>query len=214
MYDEQKAGDEVISRPPKGKGASLTIRYRLPRSATPISGALRRKKPPADVVAPRISSASEFADRTRPVLGYDFTHICAVEPRKNPDGTVKQYMPQSQYENLGRISLNKYGKGPFCKFQIPNYISASGVYLLTVGDEIRYVGECANFSARFNAGYGNISPRNCFERGQETNCRLNHLVFSSTGAGEKISLWFFQTADYKKVEAELRAKLRPPWNRV
>lgn len=31
MYAEQKAGDEVISRPPKGKGASLTIRYKLPR---------------------------------------------------------------------------------------------------------------------------------------------------------------------------------------
>jgi len=31
MYAEQKAGDEIVSRPPKGNGASLTIRYRLPR---------------------------------------------------------------------------------------------------------------------------------------------------------------------------------------
>ena len=31
MYGEQKAGDEITSRPPKGKGASLTIRYKLPR---------------------------------------------------------------------------------------------------------------------------------------------------------------------------------------
>ena len=31
MYNEQKSGDEVIARPPKGKGASLTIRYMLPR---------------------------------------------------------------------------------------------------------------------------------------------------------------------------------------
>jgi hypothetical protein len=32
MYDARKVGeDEIISRPPKGKGASLTIRYRLPR---------------------------------------------------------------------------------------------------------------------------------------------------------------------------------------
>jgi hypothetical protein len=31
MYDEQKAGDEIVSRPAKGKGASLTIRYKLPR---------------------------------------------------------------------------------------------------------------------------------------------------------------------------------------
>jgi hypothetical protein len=32
IYDEQRAGDEVLSRPKKGKGASLTMRYRLPRS--------------------------------------------------------------------------------------------------------------------------------------------------------------------------------------
>jgi 5-methylcytosine-specific restriction protein A len=31
MYAEQRTGDEVVSRPPKGKGASLTIRYQLPR---------------------------------------------------------------------------------------------------------------------------------------------------------------------------------------
>jgi hypothetical protein len=42
MYDEQKAGDQVIRRPPQGKGASLSIRYRLPRSATPRSEALPR----------------------------------------------------------------------------------------------------------------------------------------------------------------------------
>jgi 5-methylcytosine-specific restriction protein A len=31
MYREKRAGDEIISQPPKGKGASLTIRYKLPR---------------------------------------------------------------------------------------------------------------------------------------------------------------------------------------
>lgn len=32
MYQEQRAGDEIIPpAPPKGHGASLTIRYRLPR---------------------------------------------------------------------------------------------------------------------------------------------------------------------------------------
>jgi 5-methylcytosine-specific restriction protein A len=31
MYDEQRAGDEIVQKPPKGKGASLTIRYKLPR---------------------------------------------------------------------------------------------------------------------------------------------------------------------------------------
>ena len=31
MYQEQRAGDKILSSPPKGLGASLTIRYRLPR---------------------------------------------------------------------------------------------------------------------------------------------------------------------------------------
>ena len=31
MYAERRAADEIISMPPKGKGASLTIRYKLPR---------------------------------------------------------------------------------------------------------------------------------------------------------------------------------------
>jgi 5-methylcytosine-specific restriction protein A len=33
MYEEVGTGDEIISSPPKGKGASLTIRYKLPRKA-------------------------------------------------------------------------------------------------------------------------------------------------------------------------------------
>jgi hypothetical protein len=97
---------------------------------------------------------------------------------------------------------------------IPNHIAASGVYVLTINDEVQYAGECANFAARFNAGYGNISPRNCFEKGQETNCRLNNLVYSTITAGETVTLCFFQTADYKRVEAELRSILRPVWNRI
>jgi len=31
MYHEQRLGDEIVNKPPKGKGASLSIRYRLPR---------------------------------------------------------------------------------------------------------------------------------------------------------------------------------------
>ena len=31
MDREKREGDETIESPPKGKGASLTIRYRLPR---------------------------------------------------------------------------------------------------------------------------------------------------------------------------------------
>ena len=32
MYGEQTSFDRVLHAPPKGKGASLTVRYQLPRS--------------------------------------------------------------------------------------------------------------------------------------------------------------------------------------
>jgi hypothetical protein len=31
MYEERRAGDEIVAAPPKGRGASLTICYKLPR---------------------------------------------------------------------------------------------------------------------------------------------------------------------------------------
>lgn len=145
---------------------------------------------------------------------YEFRYVAEIEPVRDADGTVRQFLPQCRYVNAGNIPLNQYGAGPFCKFRISGQVRASGVYVLTIDDEIRYVGECANLSARFNAGYGNISPRNCFRGGQETNCRLNNLVYLAAAAGEKISLWFFQTADYKAMEAALRATLKLAWNRI
>jgi hypothetical protein len=145
---------------------------------------------------------------------YEFVRVGEIEPMRDADGLIRQYMPQDRYVNPRGLPLNNYGAGPFCKFTIPGRFRMSGVYLLTIDGEIRYVGECANLSSRFNAGYGNISPRNCFKGGQETNCRLNNLVFLAATAGERISLWFFQTAEYKAMEAALRAALRLSWNRI
>jgi hypothetical protein len=72
------------------------------------------------------------------LAGYEFVYICDIEPVRNPDGSVQQFMPQARYDNLRGVALNKYGQGPFCKFRIPNLIRTSGVYVLTIDDEIRY----------------------------------------------------------------------------
>jgi hypothetical protein len=146
--------------------------------------------------------------------GFEFEHVCDIEPAQAADGSVQHFMPQPRYRNLRNLPLNRYGAGPFCKFTIPRKFGHSGVYVLTINGRVQYVGECANLSARFNSGYGNISPKNCFKGGQETNCRLNNLIYGAVQTGERISLWFFQTADYKSVEAFLRSDLNPPWNRV
>jgi hypothetical protein len=146
--------------------------------------------------------------------GYEFEHICDIEPARDIRGCVRLFMPHDRYENARNLPLNRYGGGPFCKFKIPNRHRVSGVYAFTIDEEVRYVGECANLSFRFNAGYGNISPKNCFKGGQETNCRLNNLVYTAAQTGKRISLWFFQTADYKSMERHLRRTLNPAWNRV
>jgi hypothetical protein len=145
---------------------------------------------------------------------FQFEHVCDIEPLRMGDGCIRQHMPQDRYKNAQNLPRNKYGLGPFCKFKIPNRFQVSGVYVLAVDDVPQYVGECANLSARFNAGYGNISPKNCFKGGQETNCRLNNLLYMALLASQRISLWFFQTDDYKLVELNLRSTLRPAWNRI
>lgn len=148
------------------------------------------------------------------VEGFEFAFVGNIQPMLSVDGAINAHMPQSRYANVRGDPLNRYGAGPFCKFVIPRTYRQSGVYLVFAGDDLKYVGECANLSARFNAGYGNISPKNCFKGGQETNCRLNNLIYVATTGGEALTLWFHPTPDYKAVEATLRSKLRAPWNRV
>jgi hypothetical protein len=109
--------------------------------------------------------------------------------------------------------LNRYGAGPFCKFKIPRNFKTCGVYAIISGTAVLYIGECENLSARYNMGYGNISPRNCFVGGQETNCRINNLIYCAVNNGAELTLWFLPSSDFKTIERELRALVRPVWNR-
>jgi len=148
------------------------------------------------------------------IAGYEFIYICNIEPVRADDGSVQHFMPQARYQNAHRHALHRYGSGPFCKFKIPSRIPSCGVYALAVAGEILYVGECENLMKRFNYQYGNISPRNCFKNGRETNCRLNSLIYSKVQQGKHISLYFFQTSNYKSVESSLRSTLKPAWNLI
>src|SRR5713226_473709 len=147
------------------------------------------------------------------VGGYEFERVCAIEPARNPDGSIKEIMPQSRYRNSSGFPLNRYGAGPFCKFKIPNDRKFCGVYAITVEDSVKYIGECVDLTSRYNMGYGTISPRNCFAGGQETNCRLNNLILLAVRGGAKVSLWFLPTDEFKAVEHELRGSEKPEWNR-
>ncbi|MDG6221877.1 MAG: GIY-YIG nuclease family protein [Candidatus Bathyarchaeota archaeon] len=87
-----------------------------------------------------------------------------------------------------------------------------GVYILVVNEIPKYIGKTKNLSIRFNLGYGNISPKNCYAGGQQTNCRLNKLILDSTKQGHKIELFFKETSKITEVEEGLIDQLNPEWN--
>jgi hypothetical protein len=86
------------------------------------------------------------------------------------------------------------------------------------GDADLYVGQCENLEIRWGmTGYGGISPRNCYQGGQQTNCRINNLIYRETKVGVELRLWFHLLKGDKQkrlaVEKRLIAALQPTWNR-
>jgi len=142
-----------------------------------------------------------------------FQFVTEIVPELDRNGKPKEYMPQSQYKNISKIPLNKFGKGPFCRFKIPDNYRKSGVYLVLADGLPVYVGECEDLTYRYNSGYGHISPRKCYKRGQSTNCRVNTLILESFKRGSKITLFFYETENRYAVESDLIARLRPKWNK-
>lgn len=142
---------------------------------------------------------------------YHFDLVCFIRPDEDADG-IRAYLPQARFTGRDRALLHAYGSGPFCRFRIPASYPFEGVYALTADNQVRYVGECEHLTKRYNRGYGNISPRNCYVGGQSTNCRINNLIWIAVQQGQQIDLLFFQTADRKQVEAELIRAVQPQWN--
>jgi len=148
------------------------------------------------------------------ISGISFQYVCEIIPELDKNGIPKEYLPQSDYKNKSNIPLHGYGDGSFCRFKVPNScVKKSGVYIILIDGIPKYVGKCKNLRMRFNTGYGNISPRNCYKGGQQTNCRINNLVLKTYKNGTRIELLFFETEDRINIERTLIEKLNPEWNR-
>lgn len=141
-----------------------------------------------------------------------FIRVAALDPKRAADGSPQEFMPQDRYAKAATSVLNAHGLGPFCKFTIPWTHGAAGVYVITLDERPVYVGECRHLAQRFNMGYGAIQPKNCYVGGQATNCKLNSKVLNEAKQGRFPVLWFSETDDRYRVERELIATLRPPWN--
>lgn len=145
----------------------------------------------------------------------EFEFVGPISPDRNDLGVAEKH-PQDRYTK-SVLPLNKYGAGPFCSFKVAKGYRKAGVYLIQVDKIIVYVGECQNLAARYGSGYGVISPRNCFKGGQETNCRINNLIFAAAQKGAVLNLWFREVeggkAERLAIEHRLVSALRPAWNR-
>lgn len=144
---------------------------------------------------------------------YNFEFVENINPIIDKNGNVRELFPQDGYKNEKNLELNKYGAGAFCKFSIhPKWSGVSGVYAIYVDENLVYIGQCIDFAKRFNMGYGNISPRNCYEHGQSTNCKINKLILESAKNNKTISLYFYKTERFLQVEDELIKIYNPQYN--
>lgn len=215
MYKRMAGNDEVISAPPSGKGATVTIRYyQKNHQKNQHGGTLGSLVSIKKTKLEKTSSKSEL--RTKPnenhllVCGYRFDFIQELIP-ENAGGKAVAFYPQQDYNNLKKLPLHQHGSGAFCKFRI-KATSTAGVYLWVIQDAIVYIGETADFAKRFNIGYGNISPRNCFEGGQLTNCKMNKIAMKAYDAGNPVKIFFYATDKFKQVELVLLSQNKTIYN--
>ncbi len=147
------------------------------------------------------------------LLEYKFVHAAAIQPDRGPDGALLEFRPQSRYDAADTTPLNRWGKGPFCRFDVEGLPPRPGVYAVTVGGILAYVGISTDLERRWGPrGYARISPRNCFVGGQSTNCKVNHLILQAARQERRVDLWMYETAAPKPIESRLIDELDPPWN--
>lgn len=174
-----------------------------------------KRAPPRrrEAVSPGISGPAPAGSDVLTLGGHAFVHTAAIEPERGPGGILVEFMPQSRYAHADTTPLNRYGQGPFCRFDIPGLPATSGVYVVTVDDALAYLGISVDLAQRWGPmGYANISPRNCFVGGQSTNCKVNHYILLAARDGRRVDLWIHEGPDPAPIETSLIRRLDPPWN--
>ena len=163
-----------------------------------------------------IQSASQGAANGNPIQlsGYHFQFVQELVPERTILGKIKTFDPKVDYPKRHCTPLNKYGEGPFCRFSLndPSYSRAHGVYALFDDDNLLYIGKTVNLLQRYNNGYGNIQPVNCYVGGQSTNCKINAMILQKYQSKKHVYLFFCETNDYDAIEQELITALHPPYN--
>ena len=173
--------------------------------------AMEKKTPPSPGEKQKVSGENRGnAPAEVKVRGYRFQFVQTLIPECE-NGRIRKFYPQKRYDNRDHLPLNAYGSGAFCRFTIEAE-AVPGVYLWISQGKILYIGETVNLQQRFNMGYGNISPRNCYANGQVTNCKMNKVVMEYFQKGHPIQLYFYETADHKNTELDLLNRIYTKYN--
>ena len=160
-----------------------------------------------------VRGPSEDVPSVMRLLDYVFVHADIIRPERGPEGRPSEFMPQSKYAQAETTLLNRHGMGPFCRFNVEGLPTTSGVYALTIGGVLAYVGKAADLARRWGPmGYGNISPRACYVGGQSTNCKVNNYILKATHRGCRIDLWIHETPEPEPIESRLIREMDPSWN--
>ena len=145
-------------------------------------------------------------------LNLSFHKAESISLRKGNDGSFV-YFPQLRFNNVKKYpylaGINDSTE--FCSFKL-NLPKQKGVYLWVVDDEIIYLGEAVDLYSRFNTGYGNISPRNCFKGGQSTNVKMNRVALEYFKQGKMINIYITLTENHKAIELYLLNRISTKYN--
>ena len=153
---------------------------------------------------PVAGSSIAQKDTVLPLCGHDFAWITEVEPDAGPDGRPMEFMPQKDYAKSDEKPLNRHGRGPFCRFLVPDLPVCPGLYAVTVDRRLAYVGIATNLRQRWGSqGYAKI---------QSTNCKINHAILLAVLKGRIVELWTRRDTDPRPLEVRLIRELDPPWN--
>lgn len=146
-------------------------------------------------------------------LSLKFNKFCTIELIVNSENGTIYYRPQLQYNNVKHYPYleNVDDNTKFCKFK-PNLPDVSGLYIWVVNDEIVYIGEAVSLKDRFNNGYGQISPRNCFKGGQSTNIRMNMYALSEYEKNNHIDIYICESTNHVALETELLKRINTKCN--
>lgn len=154
------------------------------------------------------SEATELTLGEKRFLRFDF-----IKSETGYDGLPHEYMPQDDYDNAARKSLNSHGHGPFCRFSVSGLPTNSGVYAVTVDRSLMYVGISNNLQRAWGQqGFASIQPANCYVGGQITSCKVNNRILQAAKEDYDVELWIHETPDPRHLKKRIVSKCAPPWN--